>query len=336
MKELIDSYGAETILRSLAVEKLSDKEYKFEFSSPFRTDRNPSMVCYKNTYFCVDFGGSFRGSLARLVKELTGKTLFEFLDVKDSIGSFMFSQSLLSNEEHVRSKMKKSSSIEEAINRVEIDGKLESVYDHSDAMAELRRRGMVSAFVNHFNIQVLKYGYVNRSKYPWKDRLIIPIVEKGKWLSVEGRDYTRTQAKKVLYPKGGTSNTLFNIDNLKFDEPLYVVEGIMDTVNLWQYVSRNVTCTFGVNVTNRQREMLSRFSSIVLFIDDDRAGEEMINSFDEFLEEEFAVMWVNGKDPGDATEEETKKAIENSVNSTEYYINKHELFDTKQPANAGW
>ena len=59
---------------------------------------------------------------------------------------------------------------------------------------------------------------------------------------------------KVLYPLKGKISTLFNIDNLDYHEPLVVVEGIMGVILIWQHITKNVTCTFGVNIKGRNKK----------------------------------------------------------------------------------
>jgi len=330
VKELVESYGLENVLESLGLEKITEGEDKYKFSSPFRRDSNPSMVCYKNGYYCIDFGGDFRGSIFTLIKELTGQSSLKFFGVTDNVSSWMFQQSLHYDENRVRNAFQKKQMDILKATEVQIDGKLESVYDSDLCKKELDRRGIDEDFVSTFDLKFARSIYVNSSYYPWKDRLICPIIEGGKWISIEGRDVTRKQPRKVLYPKGGTSNTLYNIDNLDYSKHLFVVEGIMDTVGIWKHETKNVTSTFGVNLTNRQKKLLSKFETVYLFIDDDKAGSMMVNSFDSFFEREFYVCKVEGKDPGDSDKSEIHNAIDNAVSSTEYFIQKHGLFQKEE------
>ena len=330
MKELIDSYGLENVLKSLGLEKITEGEDKYKFSSPFREDNNPSMVCYKNGYYCIDFGGDFRGSIFKLIKEITGQSSLKFFGVTDNISSWMFQHSLHYDANRVRNAFKKKQTDILKATEVQIDGKLESVYNSDLCREELNRRGIDEDFVNTFDLRFVKSAYVNSSYYPWRDRLVCPIVEGGRWISIEGRDITRKQPRKVLYPKGGTSNTLYNIDNLDYSKPLFIVEGIMDTVGIWKHETKNVTATFGVNLTSRQKNLLSKFETVYLFIDDDKAGDMMVNSFDSFFDREFYVCKVKGKDPGDSSKEEINSAIANAVSSTEYFIQKHGLFQKEE------
>lgn len=83
---------------------------------------------------------------------------------------------------------------------------------------------------------------------------------------------------KVKYELGSRiDETIWNIDNLDFNEDLYVCEGIGSLCKLYNNVSENVTCTFGSNVSEYQLELLKKFKkNIILIPDEDEAGEKMI------------------------------------------------------------
>ena len=76
-------------------------------------------------------------------------------------------------------------------------------------------------------------------------KIVIPIYEKGKLLSCEGRDIygkdyyynalkrkgmnpDEHEYKKCIYPRGASTSTLYDIDKLDSSKRLYFVEGIMD------------------------------------------------------------------------------------------------------------
>jgi DNA primase len=146
---------------------------------------------------------------------------------------------------------------------------------------------------------------------PWKDRLIIPLRTGGKVYSMEGRDYTRKQVPKVLYPKGSPVSFLFNQDNLNPEAPLIVVEGTMDLHLIWSQITKNVTCTFGMNVTADQRDYLRDCKRVVLFIDDDEAGRKSVNLFEGFMRHNYkiAVPAKGRKDAGECTQAELEQSI---------------------------
>jgi DNA primase len=126
----------------------------------------------------------------------------------------------------------------------------------------------------------------------------------------EGRDYTRRQQKKVLYPVNTSVNYIFNSIGLDLNKPLIVVEGLMDVHKIWQWITANVTCTFGIQLKEHQKEQLSFFKDIILFIDDDEAGRRSIGLFEEFYPHDFRVAVSPGNDPGSSSREQLESAID--------------------------
>lgn len=83
---------------------------------------------------------------------------------------------------------------------------------------------------------------------------------------------------KVLYPSfAQLDDTIFNIDNLNFNEDLYICEGIAGIPKVWSTLSRNVTCLFGAAITPQQEHILSLFKGRKIIIPDrDEASMKMI------------------------------------------------------------
>lgn len=79
---------------------------------------------------------------------------------------------------------------------------------------------------------------------------------------------------KVLYPKNGriVKDIIFNYDRLDKDKDLYIFEGVTSTAKKFNE-SKNVTCTFGSVVSNKQIELLRQFNNNkIVVIDEDLAG----------------------------------------------------------------
>jgi DNA primase len=161
----------------------------------------------------------------------------------------------------------------------------------------------------------------------WRDRLLIPIDYKGKPYSIEGRDYTRQQFPKCLYPKGCDTDILFNQDKLDVSGTLIVCEGIMDVHKIWTHITDNVTCTFGVSLSEKQKKFLESVKDIVLFIDDDPAGYNSVNTFEKFMQNDFKVACVRGKDPGASTVQECETAIKKAVPWVDFLLEFINVFE---------
>jgi len=317
--EILKHIDLKTLLLSLGVTAV-DKGHYFMGPCPSgnHIDKNPSWVLYKDTGHHVCYSCGFSGSLNHLVKSLSGKGIVEFCDLGE-VESFIFK-----NHQIVKPITAKGFPIKK--NQMTIEGPIKSVYDSKEVMSYLRKRHITDKFIQDFGIFYMKDGKINKT--PIHDRVLIPIVYNNQRVSIEARDYTEKQAKKVIYPKGGTVNTLFNYDNLNKNELLYLCEGIMDTPLLYS-ITNNVSCTFGVNITNTQKEMLKQFNKICLFLDDDKAGHDLVMRFDEWYENEFYVTWIADRDPGDKlnTINDIKNAMNNKYSATQYLLLKSGLID---------
>jgi DNA primase len=171
--------------------------------------------------------------------------------------------------------------------------------------------------------------YLEFTKF--RNRICIPIYEGSDLISIEGRDFTKRAKPKVLYPKGGSVSSLFNYHNLNKKEPLIVVEGIMDMPRIWQNITKNITTTFGINLTPRQKEQLKEFEHVIIFSDTDSAGRLMIKEFDDFMEKPYWIARLEDGDPGSPENslDTIKNAIETAKESTEFLLDESELIESQ-------
>jgi len=294
-----------------------------QLKCPYHDDRNPSAVIYKDNGYFKCFSCATERSFPHFYKDLTNAEW----DGKLSLSLTMFNPQhdvaikVLQN----RQKNKSQSLSQDTL--VDIDGELLPVCDVPKAKEYCDSRSIEDSFIDVFEFKALVNGRVNG--VPWSERLVIPYKDEGLVKAVEGRDYTREQSKKVLYPIDTSVDFIFNRDNLNMNETLIVVEGVMDVHKIWQWVTANVTCTFGINMRERQKEMLKEFDDIILFIDDDEAGRKPIKAFEEFYPGDFRVAVIPGKDPGDGTRQELIQAIGNSRPFNEFLIDDVGLFSKK-------
>jgi len=318
IEEILKHINLKTLLLSLGIQaKDKGHYYMSACPSPTHTDKKPSWAIYKDTGHHSCYGCGFSGSINHLVKSLSGKGIIEFCDLGE-MESFVFK-----NHKVVKPHQVKGFPIKK--NQMIVEGTVHSVYDSDEVMKYLSGRHITDQFIMDFGLFYMENGKINGT--PIYNRVLTPILYEDKRISIEARDYTEKQKKKVIYPKGGTVNTLFNYDNLNVDELLFLTEGIMDMPLIYSNVSTNVSCTFGVNVTNTQKEMLKQFDNICLFLDDDAAGHDLVESFDKWYEKEFYVTWIADRDPGDKlnTVEDIKTAVQNKYSVTEYLLLKSGL-----------
>jgi DNA primase len=162
----------------------------------------------------------------------------------------------------------------------------------------LKQRGFIEKDLKAVRASYTQYGICKQRSDPtnkkeWVyviNRVIIPIYENHSILSYELRDImgkTHYEAqlkkknlsiddypyKKLLYPKHSSVNTLFDIDQLKVDEPLYIVEGLMDLISLRTHGAfKNSTCLFHCIPTERQYFLLEKFQNIIYIVNNDLPG----------------------------------------------------------------
>jgi DNA primase len=297
-----------------------DKGDYFQIKCPYHNEKKPSAALYKDRWLFKCFAcGETRG-FSKFYEDLKHERWNEHGD---------FSLNIYHREiESLTDKQRETYEI--------IEGKVTSVYDNAKALEYCRSRNIADKFMRFFEFQatdLCKFkpqldqdGRPIRSVL-WKDRLLIPINFYGKPYSLEGRDYTRQQFLKCLYPKGCKTDICFNQDSLNKNDLLIVCEGLMDIHKIWAEVTKNVTCTFGVSLTEGQKEFLQSASNLILYVDDDSAGHNSVNTFEKFMRHDFRVAVTKGKDPGDATVQEAETAIKNSVLWVDWMLNEIDVFE---------
>jgi len=163
----------------------------------------------------------------------------------------------------------------------------------------IEKRGFTKSQISSFNIKWCQEGHTfdplepdNKKSWTYfNNRILIPIYEQNKLISIEGRDILGEDIhkkywidkgnkletfhyKKVLYPKGSSVSTLYQWEKLNKNETLWIVEGLMDLFSLRtskQFM--NSTAYFGVNITARQIYLLKKFKDVVIIPDNDKAGK---------------------------------------------------------------
>lgn len=131
---------------------------------------------------------------------------------------------------------------------------------------------------------------------------------------------------KVLYPSGSIINeTLFNIDNLDFNKDLWASEGMGSIPKIYENISKNVTCTFGSEITDSQIEYLKKFNKRKIIIpDNDEASLIEIESLNMQVENLF-VADIKSEDKDNSFITDLKNC--NIISAFEYVAKERKLFD---------
>lgn len=236
-------------------------------SCPFHKDKSPSMGIDVLRGVAHCFSCSWSGSIEKLYKELTNGNLRKELGYLDDPFT-SFSSSL--NFQYITD-----------------DTKLKDIYINADlslmrdaytdptCAAYLRKRGIPEPVAKSMGFKYADDILINNNRF--RNRLLIPVYEDGRLISIEGRRILDNDETKVLYPRNSSVNTLFDIDNLDTADTLYAVEGLMDLAVLrTSSVFKNSTSIFGANITRRQIELFKKFPKIVYIPDSDAAGEKTV------------------------------------------------------------
>ena len=295
--------------------KFKDKGNYFLILCPFHNEKIPSATIYKNKWLYKCFGCNTVYSFARFYEELKGKPWTEH-------GSFNIVPTPI--KDTMSDTSRQTFEIEE--------GKITSVYDNSRALEYCRSRDVCDDFMEFFNFQATDLCKFKKRENEekasiWENRLLIPINFKSEIYNLEGRDFTRKQIPKCLYPKHCKNDICFNQDNLDKTKSLIVCEGIMDIHKIWSKINENVTCTFGASVAEGQKRFLYNAKDLILFIDDDPAGYESVSTFEKFMVEDFKVAVVPGTDPGGAAYEQIEKALYGAVSWVDFLMENVKLFN---------
>lgn len=137
-------------------------------------------------------------------------------------------------------------------------------------------------------------------------------------VNVEGRTYVGA-SPKVLYVGGGSVQTLYNWQFINPEEDLVVVEGIKGLWRVWN-VFPNIVSMFHAIPSQVQLKMLNSVKGrIILFRDNDEAGEKSAVALNQGLEKEIKVCYSlkkdkdgKGYDPNDCTLKEIEVLIKNA------------------------
>lgn len=145
-----------------------------------------------------------------------------------------------------------------------------------------------------------------------KGNLMFPCYRDGVLTHVKYRvpgKWTKESGRPKEWGTPGTAPILFGMDNVSYNKPLYITEGMFDAMSLYEAGITNV-----VSVPNGCKNLefvtlcwdwLEKFQQIILFGDNDEAGLEMVHTLMKRLGEDrcliakdYPELVMNGKDYG--------------------------------------
>lgn len=132
--------------------------------------------------------------------------------------------------------------------------------------------------------------------------------------------------KKVLYPsKSKIKETLFNIDNLKYEEDLWISEGIGSIPKIYNHISNNCTCLLGSEFSDFQILLLNNFNGRKIIIpDNDKASLLSIEALNMETKDLYVVDFIGDDKDRNFVNDISRADI---LKASQYLIKKHSLFD---------
>lgn len=167
--------------------------------------------------------------------------------------------------------------------------------------------------IEYYNAKFVKLFPTEKSLL--KDKMVIPLIDKGKLYGVALRDVTGRFIPKWMYmPKGmHLSRKLYNMDKVlemleNGTEEVIIVEGIFDVWRFHEVGIDNVLSTFSANISDTQEKKLLKLNTtLTLCFDNDKAGIKATGSAIRKFKNKTDLKLIElpeGKDPGDCTDNE--------------------------------
>jgi len=155
------------------------------------------------------------------------------------------------------------------------------------------------------------------------DRVVIPHFMNGKLVGWVARKIEDVQGVPKYrnskgFPRGAW---LFNLDNARQYDEVYVVESPMSVLVMKSRGIKNVVATFGAKVDKQQLNLLRRFNKVNVFMDGDAPGRMATDRILEELQNYTKIGIILTPDDEDPA---TMVHVPNSISSFEYQL-KHRL-----------
>jgi len=292
---------------------MREEGHEFACLCPFHENfDSPALYVNKDTgvYHCFNPACGAKGRFAHLVKNITGEELEAEVIHNDVVVTTFMSMY------EYQPKASIDDGFDEAMERILIN--YNDPEEVSSKLKYLINRG--------FSAHALEYFEVGFSVS--QNRIVIPVRdEKFKVVGFIGRAIDNDTMPKYKYTdKFPRRNLLLNLCNAKQHDSVVVVEGSLDHIKVYQAGFPSVVSTMGSTVTEGQIELLNKyFNTIIIFADNDEAGEKMRDAIIEGCPRKD--LWVvqnpgPENDPGDMTSEQIQNAINNKLTYLELMFNK--------------
>lgn len=298
--------------------RVSSNEYKTD--CPFCSDTRNRFYINSVNDVCHCFNCGYKGNYITVVAEYEGisrgevsKKLRNHVSIKDT-------DSLLASVAPAPV-VKKTSYIE-------------SLYEQflplvpgSPFVKYLAGRGVPLHVAKHYK---MREGKLLTKQEDYTNRVILPTFENNKCVYLQGRDITGTSFLKIKNPMKttdqdvGKSECVFNLDRVKEYAPIIICEGPFDAIN----VGEQAVAIGGKSISNTQfsKVLQKRPSEVLVLLDPDAVKEAMDLTFRFSGYLPSYIIFIQSKDPGEASKPELDYAINNKYQVTKevYDVYKNE------------
>lgn len=182
----------------------------------------------------------------------------------------------------------------------------------------LENRGFSDKEIQEWGIGVITPNQKEEKFRGYVGWLLIPILKNGRL-----RNYFLRSpfANRKRFGEYSVKDILFGLEKAtKYDEPIYVVEGIFDMIAL-RRLGVQVVATLTNRIYEAQSNELRKFKKVIIVPDKDQPGLKLVfNALSLLHDTEVCVCLVPGgkKDAGECTHEELHEIILSEINIIKY------------------
>lgn len=288
---------------------------------PFHNDRNhPNLNIGKDdkgeyTYFC--FACNASGDAIKFIQEVDKVSFTKALKIaEDAVGGDW--EDLKEQSDSAFHKLESQDKAEEV--PLERYVKFEiGLYESKEAQDWLfTERGITYdaakacrfGFCQHLDSVTKKYNKEELKDIADKGWITFAAIDGDKVLCIEARSIVK---KVTRIRTGMTNKVLFGIDNVSWEDPIYVVEGKLDMAIMVQAGFKCVSLpNASATIPPEMRDRLTQASAIILAGDNDggAGSAKMLKLLNEFQSRTYLIKWPNCKDANEMFLKVSKRDVE--------------------------
>ncbi len=380
-QEIIEEIKERTNIVDLVSEyvnlKKSGKNYKG--LCPFHSEKTPSFVVNEEKGIFHCFGCGAGGNIFTFIMKIQDVSFPEAVRILSKRAGIDIKKGF--NNKYNKEKGLKESLYE--INRVAVEYYKKNLYmsQGKNALEYLYKRGLNENIINTYNLGYAPDGWDNLIKFMknkkigetilekvglivknnkntgyydrFRDRIMFPIQDSfGRFIGFGGRTlkrdsdvpkYLNTNDNEIFHKGKNLYGFYIAKKDIKDSDSVFIVEGYMDVIKMYQNGVHNVVAPLGTALTEDQAYFILRYTkNIYLTFDGDDAGKKAairgIEIFHKIGVDPRIVLFPEGMDPADFFSkysfEDFKYMIDSSLTGieyiTDYYIGNDKKFSAQE------